>query len=338
MMLTRYVRARVIVAGKDVTKDISPYLKSVSYEDVETGETDTIELELQDAERLFIADWFPQRGDTLEVELIRDSWQGDGQIETLPLGLFEVDEITNSYPPNVAKVKGNSCPQNSALRQVDESRSWENFKLSEIAADIAKRAGVELFFEAAEDPAIKRAEQAELSALAFLEKLCKDNGLALKFADGKLIIFDEVKLEAQEPLSTLVYDLSVIKQFSATATLSEIYKSCEVVYKDGKKDELLQGKFEDSTKTDGKVLKINQKVENQGEAEKLARKKLREKNKDEIRIQLTTTGRFEYLSGQVVALEGHGFYDGRYLIERATHKVGNGYEVSMELRKCLTGY
>jgi len=337
-MLTRYVSVRVIVAGKDVTKDISPYLKSVSYEDVETGETDTIELELQDAARLFVTDWFPKRGDTLEVELIRDSWQGDGQIETLPLGLFEIDEITNSYPPNVAKVKGNSCPQNSALRQVDDSRSWENFKLSEIAADIAKRAGVELFFEASEDPAIKRAEQAELSALAFLEKLCKDNGLALKFADGKLIIFDEVKLEAQEPISTLAYDLSVIKQFNATATLSEIYKSCEVVYKHGKQDELFQGKFEDATKTDGKILKINQKVENQGEAEKLARKKLREKNKGEIKIQLTMTGRFEYLSGQVVALEGHGFYDGRYLIERATHKVGNGYDVSLELRKCLTGY
>lgn len=337
-MLARYIGVRVIVAGKDVTKDISPYLKSVSYEDVETGETDTIELELQDVARLFVADWFPKRGDTLEVELIRDSWQGDGQIETLPLGLFEIDEITNSYPPNVAKVKGNSCPQNSALRQVDDSRSWENFKLSEIAADIAKRAGVELFFEAEEDPTIKRAEQAELSALAFLEKLCKDNGLALKFADGKLIIFDEVKLEAQEPISTLAYDLSVIKQFNATATLSEIYKSCEVVYKHGKQDELFQGKFEDATKTDGKILKVNQKVESQAEAEKLARKKLREKNKDEVKVQLTTVGRFEYLSGQVVALSGHGFYDGRYLIERATHKVGNGYDVSLELRKCLTGY
>lgn len=337
-MLTRHISVRVIVAGKDITKDISPFLKSVSYEDVETGETDTCEIELQDVQRLFIAEWFPQRGDTLEIELIRENWQGDGAIETLPLGLFEIDEIENSYPPNIAKIKGNSCPQNSELRQVDESKSWENFKLSEIASDIATKAGVELFFEATDDPQIKRAEQAELSALAFLEKLCKDNGLALKFADGKLIIFDEEELESQPAISVINYDLSVIKRFSAKATLSEIYKSCEVSYKHGKQDELFQGKYEDATKPDGKVLKINQKVENQAEAEKLAKKKLREKNKEEIKIQLTTVGRFEYLSGQVIELVGHGFYDGNYIIERATHKIGNGYEVSLEMRKCLTGY
>lgn len=337
-MLARHVSVRVIIAGKDVTKDLSPYLKAVTYEDVESGETDTIEIELQDAGRLFIADWFPSRGDTLEVELWREGWQGDGQTETLPLGVFEVDEITNSYPPNVAKIKGNSCPQNSALRQVDESRAWEDVKLSAIAADIAAKAGVELFFEASDDPTVKRAEQAELSALAFLEKLCRDNGLALKFADGKLIIFDEAALESQAAVSVLRYDRSVIKQFSATATLSEIYKSCEVSYKHGKQDELFQSKFEDPAKADGKVLKVNQKVETKAEAEKLARKKLREKNKEEIKIQLTTVGRFEYLSGQVVELAGHGFYNGRYIIERATHKVGTGYEVSLEMRRCLNGY
>lgn len=337
-MLTRHVSVKVSIAGKDVTKDLSPFLKNVTYEDVESGETDTIELELQDVERLLVADWFPSRGDTLEVELVKELWQGDGQIETLPLGLFEIDEITNSYPPNVAKIKGNSCPSNSALRQVDESKSWEDVKLSAIAADVAAAAGLKLFFKASDDPTIKRAEQAELSRLQFLEKLCVDNGLALKVADGQLIVFDETELEAQNPLSRLSYDLSVIKQFSATATLSEVYKSCEVVYKHGKQDELFQGKFEDSSKSDGKVLKINQKVENTGEAEKLARKKLREKNKDEIKIQLTTIGRFEYLSGQVVELSGHGFYDGRYIIERATHKVGNGYETALEMRRCLNGY
>lgn len=337
-MLARNIDAKITIAGKDVTKDLSPFLKLVTYEDVLSGETDTIELELQDASRLFIADWFPLRGDTLEVELNRRDWQSGGQIETLPLGLFEVDEITNSYPPNVAKIKGNSCPQNSALRQTDESKSWENVKLSQIAADVAAAAGVELFFDASDDPTIQRAEQSELSRMKFLEKLCKDNGLALKFADGKLIIFDEEKYEQQEPISRLDYDLSIIKNFSATATLTEIYRACEVTYKHGKKDEQIVGRFEDTTKTTGKTLKINQKVEDKSEAERLARKKLREKNKDEIKIQLTVVGRFDYLSGQVIELINHGFYSGRYLIERARHKIGGGYEVDLELRKCLTGY
>ena len=337
-MLARHLGANIKIAGKDVTKDISPYLKSISYEDVLTGETDTCEIEVQDVERIFISDWFPKRGETLEIELIREFWQGDEQVETLPLGVFEIDEITNSYPPNVAKIKANSCPQNSELRQVDASKSWENVKLSQIAQDIATVAGYELFFDASDDPDIKRAEQSEHSRLAFLEKLCKDNGLALKFADGKLIIFDEEQYEQQEPISTLDYDLSIIEKFNAMATLTEIYKACEVNYKHGQKDEKFSAKFEDPNKEGGKTLKINQKVENQAEAEKLARKKLREKNKDEIKINLTTVGRFCYLSGQVIELKGHGFYDGRYLIERARHKVGSSYTCDLELRKCLTGY
>lgn len=337
-MLTRHVGVTIKIAGNDVTKDLSPYIRSISYEDVLTGETDTCEIELMDIERLFIADWFPKRGDTLEIELWRESWQGDNQIETLPIGLFELDEITNSYPPNVAKIKGNSCPSNSELRQVDESKSWENVKLSQIAQDIATAGNVKLFYEASEDPEIKRAEQSEMSRLAFLEKICKDNGLALKFADGQLIIFDEEKLEQQEPISTLSYDLSTIKNFSATATLTEIYQSCEVNFKDGKADEMYSAKFEDKSKTNGKVLKVNQKVSSQAEAEKLARKKLRDKNKGEIKLSITVAGRFDYLSGQVIELAGHGFYDGRYIIEKARHTIGSGYEVSLELRKCLQGY
>ena len=310
----------------------------MSYEDVLSGETDTVELELQDAQRIFTSSWFPTRGDTLTVEFSRENWSGDGQLETLPLGTFEVDEIQNSYPPNICKLKGNSCPQNSALRQIDESKSWEDVQLSQIAADIAAAAGVELFYDTDYDPVIKRAEQSELSRLAFLEKICKDNGLAVKFADGKLIIFDEEKYEQQDSVSTIDYDLSAVKHFSATATLTEIYKSCVIVYKHGQKDEQIQAQFDAPDKSDGKTLKINQRVEDVAEAERLARKKLREKNRDEVKVRLTTIGRFDYLSGHVVELTGHGFYDGRYLIERARHKVGGGYDVDLELRRCLSGY
>lgn len=337
-MLTRHVGVSVFIAGQNVTGSLSPFLKSVTFQDVLSGETDTVEIELQDAERLFISDWFPQRGDTLRVEIWRESWQGGGAVETLPIGQFEIDEITNSYPPSICKLKANSCPSNSALRQVDESKSWENVKLSRIAQDIADEAGVVLFFDATEDPEIKRAEQAELSRMAFLERLCKDNGLAVKFSDWRLIVFDEEKYEQQEAVSVLNYDRSTIKSFSGTATLTEIYKAAEVNYKDGKADELYSGRFEDASKKDGKTLRINQRVGDKAEAERLARKKLREKNREEIKVSVTVIGRFDYVAGNVVELTGHGFYDGRYLIERATHKVGNGYEVSLELRKCLEGY
>ncbi len=334
-MIARGLTARIEIAGVDVTLDVSPYLTSINYEDVLSGETDTLELELVDRERLFIGAWFPTRGDTLRVELAKTNWQGDGLQETLPLGLFEIDEVTLSYPPSTCRLKGNSCSQNSALRQVDASRAWENVKLSAIAQDIATGANVQLVYEATDDPMISRAEQAEVSALAFLEKLCADYYLSLKVADGKLIIFDTTTLERQEAVLVMRRDVSAIKSFRATATLSEVYKTAEVNYAHGKQAEQFSAKVEDSSKATGKTLRINKKVDSQAEAERLAANALREKNREELKIELTTVGDFNLLSGNVVELEGHGVFDGRWLVKRARHVIdGSGYVTTVEAYRC----
>lgn len=334
-MIARGLTARIEIAGVDVTLDVSPYLTSINYEDVLSGETDTLELELVDRERLFIGAWFPTRGDTLRVELAKTNWQGDGLQETLPLGLFEIDEVTLSYPPSTCRLKGNSCSQNSALRQVDASRAWENVKLSAIAQDIATGANVQLVYEATDDPTISRAEQAEVSALAFLEKLCADYYLSLKVADGKLIIFDTTTLERQEAVLVMRRDVSAIKSFRATATLSEVYKTAEVNYAHGKQAEQFSAKVEDSSKATGKTLRINKKVDSQAEAERLAANALREKNREELKIELTTVGDFNLLSGNVVELEGHGVFDGRWLVKRARHVIdGSGYVTTVEAYRC----
>lgn len=336
-MLARHIGVDIFADGESVTKNLSPFLKSITYTDNSGGEADTAEIELRDDERKFIGDWLPRRGLTVSVTLYRDNWHGDNQTDSLPLGSFELDETTLSYPPSIARIKLNSISQNSGLRQRNDSKAWEDVKLSQIAKDVASKGNVKLVYEVEEDPTIKRAEQAETSALAFLEKLCADHGLALKVTDGTLVIFDEKKLETQEPVAKFIRDVTTVTQFQATATLQEIYKSAEVTYRHGQKSETINGKF-DTGREDGKVLKINQRVESQAEADKLAQKKLREKNKKEVQVRLTTIGDFRLLSGNVVELVDFGLFSGRYLIEKSTHTIGNGYTTSLELRKCITEY
>lgn len=339
--MARRVEALIYVNGKNISNEISGYVKSVSYTDVLDGEANTAEIELHDVERIWIDEWFPQRGDTASIELVRLDWNGEGTAEALNLGTFEIDEIENSGSygsGNECKVKLNSIPNNSGLRAVNESRSWEKVSLSKIAGDIAAEAGMILFYDTNEDPVIERAEQSEKSNLAFLKKLCVDNGLALKVEDGKLIIFDEQKYESQSPLITLEYGSAAVKKFDGKATISKIYKSCKVEYKHGKKSEKISGEYTDGSKKSGMTLKVNQKVSTQAEAEKLAKKKLREKNKEEIKMSLSLVGNFIYLSGNVIELKNFGWYSGNFIIEKATHKIGNGYEVTVELRKCLQGY
>ncbi|MBR0062416.1 MAG: hypothetical protein IJP68_13160 [Selenomonadaceae bacterium] len=306
MILT--IRPKIFIAGVDCTRDLFPFLLSISYTDNLSGEADTLDVELMDKDRLFIGDWMPTLSDTLQVSLTKDS--GTGQLETLDLGTFEIDEIQAEYPPSIFRIQAVSVSQNSALRQRDESRAWENVKLSKIAQDIANAAGVTLFYKADDDPTITRAEQQEQSRLAFLEKLCKDNFLALKVSDGQLIIFDESELDKQEPALTLYRHQDVIN-FQARWTIQEIYGRADVAYHHGQKDELIQGSFECGASS--RVLKINQKCETQAEAERLARNKLREKNREGVKISLTTIGTFALLAGNVVALKNFGKFDYNYV-------------------------
>ena len=320
-------QVKILIEGEDVTQDLSPYLRGVSYEDVLSGKTDSLSLELMDLDALFLGDWHIERGATVNATLIHNE-------EEFDLGSFEVDELNYSYPPSVMKVKCNSCPQNSFLRQVDQSKSWENVKLSEIAKDIADAAQVELFYETEEDPTIERAEQGEKSPLSFLESLCRKYYLIVKFSDGQIVIYDEQKLDDKPPDFVLSRG-GLLKRISIKETLTDVYKSCQVNYNHERKAETFAAQIDDPNKKTGKTLKINRKVSSQAEAEKLAANELREKNKDEFKLTLTSAGDFRLIAGNVFDLEGFGVYDGRWLLEKATHSIGKGYEVRAEARRCL---
>ena len=332
--MSRTVEVEIWVNKKNITQNISKYVNSVTYNDVLDGEANTADITLHDVNHIWRENWFPQRGDEVKITLIKKNW--DDEVSKLDLDFFEIDEITNSYSSsgNTAQVKLNSVPQNSKLRSIDESKAWEKTTLKQIASDIAAEAGMELFYDTDSDPEVERAERSEQSNLAFLKKLCKDNYLILTISQGKLIICDEKKLEEQEAVLTLAYGSDLIKSFRMRTTISKIYKSCEVNYKNGKKSEQISGKFEDSSKSKGLTLKVNKKVATQAEADKLAKNELRNKNKKEFEGSITLIGTF-LLSGQVIELEGHGKLDGKYIIEKSSHKVGSGYTTDITLRKCL---
>lgn len=334
----RSAEVEIEVNGKNITAEISPYVKSFSYSDALSGESNVAEITLHDANHIWREAWFPRRGDTAAVSIIRKNWNSE-ETERLKLGQWEIDEFeynSSSSGGNEARVKLNSIPNSSGLRSINESRSWEQVKLSKIAADIAADAGMVLFYDATDDPEIARAEQSEKSNLAFLEKLCKDNYLILTVADNRLIICDEKKLEDQTPVIKISYGTDAIISFRARATISKIYRSCEVNYKHGKKSEEISAKFDDPSKEKGLTVKVNKKVSTQAEAEKLARNELRAKNKEELKISLSLVGRFCYLSGNVIEIDGYGEFDGNYIIEKASHKIGNsGYTVDVEARKRL---
>lgn len=338
-MLARKVRLKVEYNQKDITTDIEKFLRSFSYTDVMSGAADDIDITLDDVDGLWRGDWLPEKGDAIRATLILSGWQASDGTETqLDLGLFEIDAIECKGFPAEVSIKGVSIPNSSALRGTYKSRSWEKAKLSIIAKDIADGAGLKLLYDTEEDPQLDRAEQTEQTDLSFLLKLCEDAGLALKVTDEQVVIFDVAKYEQEEPITTLKRTAHVVESYSLQSKVRDTYGSCRVTYREGKQKEKIEGTFSRPDGKKGQVLVVNEQVTSVAEAEKLAKKKLRAANQEEITATIDVIGDIIYTAGSTVMLEDFGKFDGKYIISQCTHSAGDGYKVSLDLRRTLDGY
>ena len=337
-MEARRARIKCLYDSQDISQDIAPFLKGFSITEVLGGEADEAEISLHDREELWMGDWMPELGATMDITLQISDWEGEGDTRELPFGKFDVDEITISGWPHEAKIKLISVPVTGGLNSVKRTRAWEKVKLSAIAKDVADGAGMELYYDTEEDPLQERAEQSEQTDLSFLQKLCKDAGLSLKVTDKKIVIFDVSKYEQADPVLEIVNGTSAVKSFECRQTVHEIYKACHVKYKHSKKDEFIEFTFTDPKREKGETLEINEKVESVAEAEKLAKKKLHEKNLEESSVSLTMVGNFALLASNTVTLKGFHTFDGKYLIKKSSHEVGSGYTTKVELRRVIDGY
>jgi len=337
-MEARRVNIKCLYDSQDISQDIAAFLKSFTVNEVLGGEADEAEISLHDREELWMGDWLPELGATMDITLQIQNWESEGDTRELPFGKFDVDEISISGWPHEAKIKLISVPVTGGMNSVKKTRAWEKVKLSQIAQDVAGSAGMELFYDTEEDPMQERAEQSEQTDLSFLQKLCKDAGLSLKVTDKKIVIFDVSKYEKEDPVLTIVNGSSAVKSFECRQTVHQIYKACHVKYKHSKKDELIEFTFTDPRREKGETLEINEKVESVAEAEKLAKKKLREKNLEETAVSLTMVGNFALLASNTVELKNFHTFDGKYLITKSSHEVGNGYTTKVDLRRVIDGY
>lgn len=326
--------------NKDITSSLEPYLKSFTFNDVMSGSVDDVSLTLEDKEGLWQNDWLPEKGASLKISIMTQAWWKDNvSVEEFPLGLFEIDEVECSAPPSEVKIKAVATPDNAKIRGVYKSRAWDDVYLSVIAKDIADGAGMELYFNT-EDIFLDRAEQTQESDLEFLLKLCNNNGLALKISNNQIIIFDEVDYEQADPVVTFTKGVDLLLSYSIKTKTRDIYISCHVKYQNSSTKELIEYTFTPDSNKDknGKVLEVNEEVKNIAEAEKLAKKKLREKNREEQTVSMTIYGSFYCCAGNCFTLKNFGAFDGKYILTKATHNVGSKYTCDLEFHKCLEGY
>lgn len=82
----------VLYESKDITAHVAPALIELAYTDFMEGESDSVDLALEDAERRWQDAWYPQHGDVVQVQI---GYAGE---PLLPCGEFEVDEVELDGP------------------------------------------------------------------------------------------------------------------------------------------------------------------------------------------------------------------------------------------------
>ena len=355
-------RAWLIVTynGKDISESLAQYVLSFSYTDNLTGQVDDISITLEDRAELWEADWMPERGATLDITICTYNWSDlYSEEQDLQLGKFEIDELEVSSAPNVVTIKAVaiSISDDSTLRSTLRSHTWENISVQKAANDIAWQNGMKLQWYCDDNPNIDKLEQNDESDLDVLQKICDDAGFALKVTTDTIIIFDVEKFEKEDvyaeyyhPGTTILnivenqpkpVQTDALLNYSFKAKIRDVYKKCHVKYAKDKDKSVIESTFiaPDKKEKEGATLEVHQQVSSQAEADRLAKKKLREKNCEEFTGSFSSDVNMGLCAGETIEMSGFGNFSGKYIITQAKHDISSsGFTSSVEIRKCLDGY
>ncbi len=334
-MQARNTHIHIVYEGKDISRDIAPYLLTFSFTDNEGGKADDLSLTLEDANLAWLLDWTPSKSDTITASIIKS--EGD-RLSTLPCGTFSVDQIDYSSPPSVLTLKAVSASVSKKARREKHTRSWENVTLEGVLSDLAAENGLSLFVDSAGHGVIERVEQVEQSDLEFMKALCEDYGQSVKIQEGRVIVYDLEEYEEKGSVATLTREDKRLLSWKFSTKTAKTYKGARVKYHDPVKDEDYEGEDEDDYQEGSEEwLEIHERVESQGEAQRVAHKRLHEANRREVTGSVSLVGDVRFLAGVNVELEDFGTFSGKYSITKATHKVDtSGYTTTLELSQGAT--
>lgn len=310
----------------DITADVSPYVLNIDYTDFEHGQSDEIQIELEDSDKLWQGSWYPSKGDILSLQL---GYEGE---KLLNCGNFEIDEIEYSAPPDVITLKAIATNIKKALRQ-ENSVAYEDKSLKQIAQEIAEKHELKLVGNIKEIK-VKRITQNKERDLTFLKNLAEQYGYIFKIVDNQLVFYEANSLKAENP--SVILNKQDLSQINLREKTHERYKECEVSYHNPETKEVITTVIRANNVTKGDILKLNTRCENKEQAILQAQAALDKKNASKIEGSVSLIGTPNLVSGLNIELKGIGNFSGKYHLKQTKHSLNklSGYATSGEVASC----
>lgn len=325
-MRTRSALAEIIYNGQSITVPMGQYTTGVTYTDNATGEGDTIDVKIGDPAQ----DWLvamPTKGAQISAKLTVKDWGKEGDNRALECGTFILDDFSFGGPPTTGTISAISTPVLSAFKDAQRSKTWESVTVAEIAKDIASRAGVALTIDADASFKIASVEQSKESDAEFLTKLCEKYGFSIKIYSSKIIVFDREAYKKKPVVGTI--DVAEMESWDWKTTLAGTYTGGTISYTNPTTNEEVT-----YTTGDGeRLLECSEKADNAADAERILKAAIDNANHNATALNLSMMGDVKFAASQCWRISGLGQASGKYYIDKATHDLGSGYKVSLEMSR-----
>lgn len=337
-------RARIVYEGKDISADISPYLLSVGYTDRLSGESDELELRLEDTDGRWRGDWYPGKGDSLTVSI------GYAGQELVSCGSFEIDEIELSFPPDEVSIRALATGISLSCR-TRKSNGYEKTTLAGVVRVVCGRLGLTPAGEVADIP-LDRVTQYQESDLAFLSRLAGEYGHTFKISGRKMIFQHRDGVLAADSVRS--FKREDVTSCSFRDRLKDIPSKVRIKKQDaGRKELKVYGKGSDdslavvgtteqaqkkrgreSRKTSGDELRIVGRG-SQAQLEAKGSAALQDAELERCSTDLVLPGDPALRAGLNIVLDASfGAPAGRYMIRESRHSLGrDGYTTSLALAR-----
>ncbi|HGA5503366.1 TPA: phage late control D family protein [Salmonella enterica subsp. enterica serovar Potsdam] len=322
---------------KDITRDVSVYVTSVSYTDKLSGESDEIQVDLEDSEGRWRDAWYPGKGDTLTLRM---GYAGEPLREC---GTFSIDEIALSGPPDRVSLRGLATSVTVAMR-TRMNRGFENTTLAAIAQRIAGKHHLQLQGQI-EPLTLDRVTQYDETDLAFLKRIAGDYGYMVKVTHTHVIFSSLDRLRDVAPAFT--FTRRDISRYTFRDTINRIYRGAKHRSQNSRTRQVVTYKADggESTATtrvpfrlpdtSADTLMLSGRAGNQGNAERRTRAALSLKNQYQKTGTLSLEGNLRLRAGHNLTLSGFGACDGVWLTGSVRHSLtrSGGYTMEAEIAR-----
>ena len=315
---------RIEADGRDVTGNINDRLLRLSITDQEGVKSDRLEFTVDDRDNLVA---LPRTGAKIRV------WLGYRETGVSYMGLFVVDEVEISGPPEQITVRARAADMRRSLKS-HKTRKFENTTIGGVVRKIAGEHGL----TPVTGGPLARLKlpylgQTEESDMHLLTRLARRHDATFKVADGKLVFVPRGtgKTASGKPMRVRFGRTDLI---SWTATVKERprHKAAQARWHDRS-----QARARVETAGGGEpAFRLRHEYPSRGEAKSAAEAKKKQLKRGEGLLSCTVSGDPAIVAGARLTVSGvRGGVDGEWVIKTATHTLDSqgGYITGVEAEK-----